>query len=116
MAEHVVELVHVVVIAAWLVSLPLLFWHRWPRLSWWAAAYALVFVAINRLSTWFLGECILTRAARWCGGGWDNEWFSVKLARLAGVALAARDIVAIEHLLFLIVFVGAFWTLLWKKR
>ncbi len=79
---------HALVIAAWALGLPLLFWQRWPRLSRAYAAYAVAFVTLNLLSDWIIGECFLTTITRYF---WDNassrpantsEWFTVRFAEL----------------------------------
>jgi hypothetical protein len=82
----VVDFVHALLIAAWVVGLPLLFWHRWPRVSRGFAVYAVGFVVLNLLSGWLLGECFLTTITRFL---WThapthprdaNEWFTVRFA------------------------------------
>jgi hypothetical protein len=87
-----VDLVHALLMAAWALGLPLLFWRRWPRATRAYAAYAIAFVVVNQLSQALLGECILTVVARalWehapagadlGGAGATDEWFTVRLAR-----------------------------------
>jgi hypothetical protein len=84
-----VDAAHASFMAAWVLGLPLLFWRRWPRLTWAYAVYALVFIAINLASRALLGECFLTTIARAC---WQEaaraagrapvprEWFTVRMA------------------------------------
>ena len=79
---------HALLIAAWALGLPLLFWHRWPRLSRAYAIYAVAFVTLNLLSDWIMGECFLTTITRHV---WEHarthptgihEWFTVRFAEL----------------------------------
>jgi len=81
-----VDLLHALLMAAWVLGLPLLFWHRWPRATRAYALFAIVFVVANQLSRALLGECFLTTIARAC---WNrsgsapadsSEWFTVRLA------------------------------------
>lgn len=48
----------------WGVGLPLLVWHRFPRLSRAYVCFSLAFVAGSVLSHQLLGECVLTTLAR----------------------------------------------------
>lgn len=83
----VVDALHALVMVAWVAALPLLFYHRWPRLTRFASVYALVFVVVSQGSQWLLGECFLTTVARWLwqheGGGLSSpdEWFTVRFAQ-----------------------------------
>ena len=83
-----VDFFHALVMALWVIGLPLLFWHRWPRLTQMYAIYAIGFVAMNQLSDVLLDECFLTTLAR---AAWETtpsatpsdvsrEWFTVRAA------------------------------------
>lgn len=83
-----VDFVHALLVAAWVLGLPLLFWRRAPRLSRAYAVYAVTFVTLSLLSDWLLGECFVTSITRYF---WDhapsrpastNEWFTVRFAEL----------------------------------
>jgi hypothetical protein len=82
-----IDFVHAVLMAAWVLGLPLLFWHKKPPLSRGYCIYALVFVAISQLSYLLLGECFLTTLARACAlhargsGSVTREWFTVRVAQ-----------------------------------
>jgi uncharacterized protein (DUF2267 family) len=83
------DVLHAALMAAWVLGLPLLYWHRWPHLSRAFAIYAIAFVVVNQVSQLVLGECFLTTLARM---GWQHEpgwqgrvhasgeWFTVRLA------------------------------------
>lgn len=84
-----VDVLHALFMVIWVLGLPLLFWHRFPRLTLAYAAYAVGFVVLNQLSELLLGECFLTSLARaaWQhaprAGGPHVEpetWFTVRLA------------------------------------
>jgi hypothetical protein len=82
-----IDLLHALLMVAWVVGLPLLFWRRFPRATRLYAAYSVAFVVINQVSRLVLGECVLTTLARWFwerGGApprsAPNEWFTVRLA------------------------------------
>lgn len=55
----------------WGLGLPLLFWHRYERLSRAYNWFVIVFVVISVGSKLVLGECVLTTLARhlWLAGG-----------------------------------------------
>ena len=79
--SNAIELVHALLMVAWVASFPFLFWHGRPGLSQLAAIYTVLFIVVNRVSHLVLGECVLTRMARWAGGAWDSRWFTIKLTR-----------------------------------
>jgi hypothetical protein len=105
-----VDLAHAFLMVAWVLGLPLLFVHRWPRLSRTFALYAIAFVALNLASRALLGECFLTALSQIC---WDqaarsahhapvpHEWFTVRLAEAAfrltpthrGIKLASEGLI-----------------------
>lgn len=84
-----IDIVHALLMAGWVLGLPLLFWHRWPRLTRAYAFYAIGFIVANQLSHVLLGECFLTSLARACwqhGSGSAGsspayeEWFTVRIS------------------------------------
>jgi hypothetical protein len=90
-----IELSHGLLMVAWGLGLPLLFWHGLPRLSrafmWFSIGFILVSVASHLL----LGECVLTSMARYfwqrAGGHREHVPFVVLLTnRIAGVRPSAR--------------------------
>jgi len=116
-----VDLLHALLMVAWIAGLPLLFWRRYPRASRWYAAYAIVFVVINQASRYFLGECFLTTIARllWEQGGAPprsapGEWFTVRVAlAIFHMAPSHRSITVLSELLMLVTAAG---TLLSMRR
>ena len=83
-----IDLVHALLMLAWVIGLPLLFWHRFPRATRAYAFYAIGFVVLNQGSHALLGECFLTtlalRAKHAPGSGGAapvaDEWFTVRFA------------------------------------
>jgi hypothetical protein len=59
-----VDVIHTLAMLVWGIGLPLLLWHRWPRLSRAYLWYALVFVVVSVGTHRLYGECFLTKLAR----------------------------------------------------
>jgi hypothetical protein len=82
-----IDAAHALLMAGWMLGLPLLFWRGRPQLTRAYALYAIAFIVLNLTSKALLGECFLTALARGCwqraGGGApvSTEWFSVRLAK-----------------------------------
>jgi hypothetical protein len=114
-----VDVVHALLMAAWILGLPLLFVRRWPRLSRVYGVYAIVFIVVSQASEWILGECFLTTIA---GSLWNgvsdaaaidtSEWFTVRLARwVFDMAPSHRSIVIASEVLIFVTAVGVLLTL-----
>jgi hypothetical protein len=86
-AASFVETIHATFMVAYFVGIPLLFFHRWPRVSRIYAVYEVAFVVFSQGSKLVWGHCFLTPLA---GGLWHrsgaaiatNEWFTVRLSNL----------------------------------
>ena len=84
----VVDSLHALLMAAWVLGLPLLFWHGRPRLTRAYGVYAIVFIVLSQGSRFLLGECFLTTLSRflWQHGpaarSAPDEWFTVRFAEL----------------------------------
>jgi hypothetical protein len=85
-----VDFFHALLMATWVLGLPLLFTRRWPRATRAYGVFAISFVAASQLSALVLGECFLTTIARFLWqhpSTWgapsapSNEWFTVRSAR-----------------------------------
>ncbi len=82
------DALHALLMVLWITGIPLLFWHRWPRLSRAYAAYSIAFIVVSQGSQWLLGECFLTTWARyfWLRGSGappnelHRDWFTVRCA------------------------------------
>ncbi len=89
LSADLVDALHATAMIAWVVGLPLLFWHgrpTWSRMYLW---YALAFVVFTRVSHELLGECALTTLARYLrtvGGAGLQEHTSFMVRAVNGVA------------------------------
>jgi hypothetical protein len=98
---------------AYFIGIPLLFFHRWPRLSRVYAVYAVSFVVFSQGSKLLWGHCFLTPLAGelWHLSGTPvvaAEWFTVRLSNLIfHSAPSHRNISWIGDALVLITAVGA---------
>jgi hypothetical protein len=109
-----VDFVHALLMAAWIVGLPLLFVRRWPSLTRAYAIYAIAFIVLSQASEWLLGECFLTTIAGqlWTQVGASvpvdtSEWFTVRLAKwIFDMAPSHRSIVIASEVLILVTSVG----------
>lgn len=117
----VVDFVHALAMAAWVLGLPLLFVRRWPRLRVGFAIFAVSFVIGTRLSMWLLGECFLTTLARACyerapAGSASGEWFTVRLAYFVfGMAPSHRSIAVVSEVLVLVTAAGVLYSMLHRR-
>lgn len=112
------DLAHATAMLAWGLGLPLLFWHRFERLSHAYTLFAIVFVLTSVASHLTFGECVLTSLARqlWRAGGSfrDTVPFTVTLAnRVAGLRPSARSAVLLWEAAVLVTSLGSLWS--WKK-
>jgi hypothetical protein len=110
-----VDLVHVLTMLAWGVGLPLLFWHRFERLSFFYTLFATAFVVATVASRLSLGECFLTTLARelWTASGGYRERvpFTVILANtVAGLRPSARSAVLAWEAAILVTSLGSLWS------
>ena len=111
-----IDLVHALLMAAWVLGLPLLFWHRWPRWTRAYGIYAIAFIVVSQGSHLLLGECVLTTIARavWhlapLSGGpsaVSEDWFTVRLAEaIFHLAPSHRAVVLVSDALILVSAVG----------
>lgn len=109
-----VEAVHALSMVVWGVGLPLLFWHRFPRLSELYMLYAVVFVGVSVASHFLWGECALTTLARslWqrAGGYADDLPFTTQVANtIAGLRPTKREVVLLWEAAVLVTSAGGLW-------
>lgn len=109
-----VEAVHAFSMVLWGVGLPLLFWHRFPRLSECYMLYAIAFVGVSVASHFLTGECVLTTLARslWqrAGGSSDDLPFTTHLANtIAGLRPTQREVVLLWEAAVLVTSAGGLW-------
>ncbi|MFO0554173.1 MAG: hypothetical protein U0271_37680 [Polyangiaceae bacterium] len=82
-----IDLVHALLMVAWVVGLPLLFVRKHPRWARTYAVYSITFIVVSQVSQWVLGECFFTTLARLAyeaeapgSAPPSHEWFTVRLA------------------------------------
>jgi hypothetical protein len=80
------DIIHALLMVLWMLGMPLLFWHRYPRLSIVYCCFCLAFIVVNQVSQWVLGECIFTTIANYfytrSDMAFPKEWFTVRLAMI----------------------------------
>ena len=114
-----VDALHALLMVLWVGGLPLLFWHRWPRLTTWYGSFAIAFIVLNQASRFFLGECFLTTIAR---AFWDrarftrpahvDEWFTVRFATLVfHMTPTHRSIAVVSEALIFVTAMGALYSI-----
>src|SRR5579859_2116961 len=102
-----IEFIHSLLIILLVILIPFLFFSKWRKLQIFSAIYCAIFIVGNRLSQWFLGECWLTRLARYAGGVWDGQLFIVKFSRgVFNCIPTNKQIIYLEQAMFLIVCLG----------
>jgi hypothetical protein len=116
-----IDLVHALLMAAWVLGLPLLFWHRWPRLTRTYSLYAIAFVVVSQVSQALLGECFFTTLARagfQCASRSGDsapvseEWFTVRLAEaIFRLTPSHRSIKLISEALIVMTAIGVLLSL-----
>lgn len=115
-----IDVLHALFMMVWIIGLPLLFWHRFPKLTLTYACYAVVFIIINQVSHYTLGECILTTISRWF---WQHsgqhepteQWFSIRFAKwIFGLTPTHRDIKVTGEIIIAICAAGGLYSI-YKK-
>lgn len=82
-----VDTIHALAMVIWILGLPLLFWHKYKKLSFAYCIFSIFFIIVNLTSQYFLGHCVLTSIA---GFFWERssshvdttEWFVTRFTRL----------------------------------
>lgn len=113
------DALHALLMLLWVVGMPLMFWHRWPRLSYFYSGFAVLFVIVNVISQWVLGECFLTTLSRffWTRSSGAppeevQEWFTVRFARwVFHMTPSHGTIKRLTELLIFVCSVGAFYSM-----
>jgi hypothetical protein len=121
LAAAALDVLHAIFMVMQVAGLPLLFWHRWPRLTRAYAIYAISFIVLNQLSKFALDECFLTTLARmlWARAVVDpadvpSEWFTVRLAQWVFHQTPSHRAVALAG--ELLMFVTAIGVLVWRRN
>lgn len=79
-----VDVFHALTMLLWVAGFPFLFLKGYPKISKLYFIYTLLFILINQISKYFLGECVLTTIAGYfyskSDDSYHNEWFIVRVA------------------------------------
>jgi hypothetical protein len=91
------DVLHAILMLSWIIGLPLLFWHHFPKLSLAYCIYCIAFIIVNQVSHYTLGCCIFSAIADWfyahAGQTMSNEWFTVRASQFVfGPAPSHRGI------------------------
>ena len=118
-----VDTFHAFLMMAWILGLPLLFWHRFPKLTLYYAIFSVLFIIVNQVSHYTLGECVFTTLARKCfqiaphNHPVSDEWFTVRFAQLIfGLTPQHRSIKILSEVLIFISAVGGIILYIKKRR
>lgn len=114
------DFLHIAFMVVWAVGLPLLLWHRWPRLSLVYTVYAIVFVVASQVSHYFLGECFLTTLSRYlweaAGDGADGTFTGRLVNMIAGVRPSTDTAVLVWEIAIAVTSVAVCWSLYRQYR
>lgn len=102
---------HALLMVAWIVGIPLLFWRGLPRLSVAYCIFSILFIIVNQVSHYTLGVCIFTTIATWfynqAGMTVSGEWFAIRISQMVfGATPSHRGITIITQVLIAIGAVG----------
>ena len=115
----IVDAVHAISMVVWVLGVPLLLIHRWPRATRAYAVYSVTFAILSEGSQALGGECFLTSISRWL---WQHqtteirslpdEWFTVRLAKLVfGFIPTHHAIADASKALIVLIGVGVLFTM-----
>lgn len=108
------DVLHALLMLSWIIGLPLLFWHRYPRLSVAYAIYSILFIIVNQVSHYVFGCCVFTIIAGWFYGQahWQitNDWFIVRVTDFVlGLTIPHRGIKIATELMVAISAIGVLY-------
>ena len=117
----VTDAFHALLMAMWVIGLPLMFWHRHRTVSVAYCLFSVIFIIVNQVSHYTLGECIFTAIANWfynrAGHGAPDEWFTVRASRfIFGLTPSHRGVKILTEILIGISAVGGIHFYLRKKH
>lgn len=115
------DVFHAMLMAAWVIGMPLLFWHRYPKASAIYCVFSLLFIIVNQISHYTLGCCVFTTIADWfyrhAGQGAPEEWFTVRLSRfIFGLTPTHRGIKILTEILIGFSAMGGIYLFIRRKH
>lgn len=109
------DFVHIAAMVVWAIGLPLLFWHRWPRLTLAYTLYAVIFVVASQGSQLALGECFLTTFSRelWAAAGVHADGtFTGRLVNfVAGIRPRTESVLVVWEIAIVVTCLAVCWSL-----
>lgn len=119
-----VDAFHALLMLAWVLGLPLLFWHRWPTFTRWYSRFAIAFIVLNQLSHFLIGECFLTTLSRaiWRLDAPDphqvpSEWFTVRFAKAVFNLTPSHALIKrLTQVMIAITAAGMLWSMRAQRR
>jgi hypothetical protein len=114
------DALHAFLMVIWILGLPLQFWQRFNRLSLIYCIFSIVFIIVNQVSQYTLGECVFTAIANWfyshSNSGSTNEWFIVRMTKfIFGLTPTHKSIKIATEVLIGISAVGGVFRLMKRK-
>jgi Trk-type K+ transport system membrane component len=115
-----IDVLHALTMIVWALGLPLLLWHRWPKMTVIYTWYGLAFVVLSQLSHLVFGECFFTTLSRasWEAAG-DPAMgsFSARLVnRIAGFRPTEREVVIGWEVAIVLTSVNLLWSTYRRRR
>lgn len=112
---------HAMLMVGWIVGMPLLFWHRYPKASIAYCLFSLCFIAVNQISHYTLGCCVFTTIADWfyhqAGSSAPDEWFTVRASRfIFGLTPSHRGVKILTEFLVALSAVGGIYVYIRRKK
>jgi hypothetical protein len=114
-----IDFIHALAMVVWIAGIPLLFWHRWPKLSRVYVVSCVAFLVITRVSHYLLGECFLTTLARSAAridsaAEPSHDWFTVRFAEAVfRMRPTEKSVILASEALLLVCCIGFF--VYWRK-
>ncbi len=114
------DVIHAMLMVGWIVGMPFLFWHRFPKVTLVYCLFSLCFIAVNQISHYTLGCCIFTTIADWfyhqAGHYAPDEWFTVRASRfIFGLTPSHRGVKILTEILVGISAVGGIFFYIKRK-
>ncbi len=115
------DVIHAILMVSWVAGMPLLFWHRYKKLSVLYCIFSLCFIAVNQISHYTLGCCVFTTIADWfyhqAGSIAPDEWFTVRASRfIFGLTPSQRGIKILTEILVAFSAVGGIFLYIKRKN
>jgi hypothetical protein len=120
-AAIAIDFIHALLMVMWVFGMPLLFWHRYPKVSMAYCWFSLAFIIVNQASQYFLHECVFTTIAGWLyahtSASVSDEWFAVRIPKAVfGFVPTHRSIKLLTEILIGVSAIGGIYSLFRRKK